>query len=378
MVLQTEVAAETARASASDAPEDQLYKDIQALCHTALTIDQIFYDIERKLSKATKEQQQRAQLYEICYDLETRWKQHHETYKKLLWHSRRVAGAAQCAVDEFAAEFLPSLRDPSTTPSERQQLVTDQIEELEVRSSASEDIAQKFEDLSRDLDTYSRDLSQAIEKLDSGGKILVSDRVRILKGRLRSAKIVMDELNAEVKELGWRCAKDVVKTSITGLLGVLAPLLLTDLNCKVKAPNENQQVGLWKRRDCGYFEKNMCSKRLQGYDQVAVKEFNITIEEYKSEKSHEFSEIESLESTFNDTKVAIDDVTTKLGALSNVWAVINADVRLIRNRLDLVKDPGSQASFIKRVKMLETLYARLGKALRHYQVTVRLPQNGAR
>ncbi|KIK94659.1 hypothetical protein PAXRUDRAFT_435102 [Paxillus rubicundulus Ve08.2h10] len=82
--------------------ENALYKDIETLSKATLKIDKAFYDIGQKLSQATKEQTKRVELYQICYDLETRWKHHHETYKQLLWRSREVAGKAQFTVDGTA------------------------------------------------------------------------------------------------------------------------------------------------------------------------------------------------------------------------------------------------------------------------------------
>ncbi|KIJ14105.1 hypothetical protein PAXINDRAFT_100324, partial [Paxillus involutus ATCC 200175] len=79
--------------------ENVLRNDIEQLCNATLTVDRAFYDIGQKLSQATKEQKKRAELYKICYDLETRWKQHHKTYKQLLWRSREVAGEARFVVD---------------------------------------------------------------------------------------------------------------------------------------------------------------------------------------------------------------------------------------------------------------------------------------
>jgi len=73
-----------------------LRNDIEELCSATLTIDTAFKDIGEKLSQVTKEQMKR-ERYKTCYDLETRWKQHHKTYKQLLWRSREVAGRAQFA-----------------------------------------------------------------------------------------------------------------------------------------------------------------------------------------------------------------------------------------------------------------------------------------
>ena len=63
---------------ARDLPTEQaLCLEIEKLCTATLAIDQAFYDIGRRLSDATKEQNKRVELYDACYALETQWNEHH-------------------------------------------------------------------------------------------------------------------------------------------------------------------------------------------------------------------------------------------------------------------------------------------------------------
>jgi len=63
---------------ARDLPtEEALYLEIEKLCRATLTIDKAFYDIGRRLSETSKEQNKRLDLYDICHTLETQWNDHH-------------------------------------------------------------------------------------------------------------------------------------------------------------------------------------------------------------------------------------------------------------------------------------------------------------
>ena len=63
---------------ARDLPTEQaLCLEIEKLCTATLAIDQAFYDIGRRLSDATKEQNKRVELYDACYALESQWNEHH-------------------------------------------------------------------------------------------------------------------------------------------------------------------------------------------------------------------------------------------------------------------------------------------------------------
>ncbi|KIK94661.1 hypothetical protein PAXRUDRAFT_435047 [Paxillus rubicundulus Ve08.2h10] len=201
--------------------ESVLYNDIEQLCNATLTIDKAFYDIGQKLTQATKEQKKCVELYKICYDLETRWKQHHDSYKKLLWRSREVAGKAQFAVDDFLKVFLPCLRNSSTTLPERQQLVQRYIQKLQEGSETSQNLSQNFLDFVGTLESYIADFSRAVEGL---GFREQTEKCRILESKLHPAKAAMDCVFKEVRELGWKLAKDVVVTGITLVLSIVAPM----------------------------------------------------------------------------------------------------------------------------------------------------------
>lgn len=63
---------------ARDLPtEEALYLEIEKLCMATLAIDKAFYDIGRRLSETSKEQNRRLDLYDTCHALETQWNDHH-------------------------------------------------------------------------------------------------------------------------------------------------------------------------------------------------------------------------------------------------------------------------------------------------------------
>ncbi|KAF8838124.1 hypothetical protein BDN67DRAFT_125164 [Paxillus ammoniavirescens] len=178
--------------------ENVLRNDIEQLCNAILTIDKAFYDIGQKLSQATKEQKKRDELYKTCYDLETRWKQHHESYKKLLWRSREVAGKAQFVIDDFSKVFLPCLRDSSTTLPERRQLVQKYVQKLEEKSETSQNLSQEFLDFVGTLEAYIADFSLAVEAL---GFREQTEKCHTIESRLHPAKAAMDCVIEEVQPL---------------------------------------------------------------------------------------------------------------------------------------------------------------------------------
>ncbi|KIJ14178.1 hypothetical protein PAXINDRAFT_169945 [Paxillus involutus ATCC 200175] len=344
--------------------ENALYKEIETLSKATLTIDKAFYDIGQKLSQATKEQNKRIELYKTCHDLETRWKQHHETYKQLLWRSREVAGKAQFAVDDFLKVFLPCLRDPSTTVPERQQLAQEHIKELEDKSKTSQNLSQEFLDFVGTLEAYIADFSRTVESLGHSERTQKCD---ILENRLHHAKVAMDG--------------DVVMTGIASLLVIVAPVswvtgtVAAGIVFLIAGDSGIQYLEALTRYQCGYFVPRVPLKRSQGFDEATAREYNAINNEFEFKQAC-LSQMDQLESTLDDARPVIHDVTTKLGGLADVRATISAGICIIQNSLSYAEDPSSQL-FARRVQRLETVYGCLSRALRYYQVTVQLPESGA-
>jgi hypothetical protein len=108
---------------------------------------------------------------------------------------------------------------------------------------------------------------------------------------------------------------------------------------------------------------------------LAVTEYEAIKAEYDLERAC-LSQMVKLETTLHDSRPLVQEVTTKLGVFASVWAAITADIRKLKNSLHRAEDPASQL-FILRVQRLEKMYGYLSQALRHYQVTVQLPQQRA-
>ncbi|KAF8838121.1 hypothetical protein BDN67DRAFT_972033 [Paxillus ammoniavirescens] len=106
----------------------------------------------------------------------------------------------------------------------------------------------------------------------------------------------------------------------------------------------------------------------------AVREYKAIKNEYDLEHAC-LRQMVNLQSTLDDARPIVHDVTTKLGAFASVWAAITADIGALQESLSYVRNPNSKVRklFSARVQTLENLYGCFSEALRYYQVTVRLP-----
>ncbi|KAH0830123.1 hypothetical protein J3R83DRAFT_1469 [Lanmaoa asiatica] len=306
-----------------------------------------FYDIGRRLSEASKEQNKRVDLHDTCYTLETRWNEHH-LYQHLLWRSREFAGEAQGAVDgmtyysrypttlvylvliDFRELVLPSLRDQDRTRGEKQEIIREQIQVLQDTSQPSQKLCQEFLDFGRALDLYIVQFSQVVEGLKINEQ---TTRVSELQGRLRSAKDAM-----EVKELGWKFAADVAVAGIALLLALVVPTLWA----KLAVAAVIQFLEARRRCDCTFlylYARHRITHLV--VDQVAVTEYEAIKAEYDLERAC-LGQMVKLESTLHDSRPLVQEVTMKLGIFASVWAAITADIRKLKNSLHRAGDPTSQ------------------------------------
>ncbi|KIK94660.1 hypothetical protein PAXRUDRAFT_434860 [Paxillus rubicundulus Ve08.2h10] len=108
--------------------------------------------------------------------------------------------------------------------------------------------------------------------------------------------------------------------------------------------------------------------------ELMARDYNAIKTEYDLEQAY-LSQVVKLESTLDDARPVVHGVTTKLGDLANVRATISAGICIIQNSLSYAEDPSSQL-FVRRIQRLEIVYGCLSRALRYYQVMVRLPESG--
>ncbi|KAF8129324.1 hypothetical protein EV363DRAFT_1584725 [Boletus edulis] len=318
--------------------EEALRAEIERLCTATLIIDRAFYDIGRRLSGVSKEQNKNVDLYDTCQTLETQWRGHHTTYKTLLWRSREFAGEAQAVVDEFRELVLPSLRDQNRTLPEKREIIRGQLEVLQRIPQPSQNLCQEFLDFGRALDTYIAEFSSAVERLTIG------------------------EQSEKLGDLGWKFAADVAVAGIALLLAFVVPTWWATLVCgpgfAIKFMDATQSGPR-------FFDA-------WGRFKSAVTEYKDIEAEYKMERAC-LNQMVKLESAFHDSRPLVQEMTTKLGLFASVWAAITADIRKLKYSLECAEDAASPL-FILRVQRLERMYGDFSQALRHYQVTVRLPQ----
>lgn len=170
----------------------------------------------------------------------------------------------------------------------------------------------------------------------------------------------MDTVSEEVKNLGWKFAGDVVVAGIAVLLAIVAPMWWANLGGTVTGNDT------FNTKNSGYQYLDALRRR-----ELEVRGYNTIKNEYDLEQAC-LSQMVKLESTLDEARPVVHDVTTKLGAFANVWAAIGVDIRTIQNWLTYAEGPKSKL-FSQRVQRLENLYGCLSKALRYYQVTVQPP-----
>ncbi|KAH7885056.1 hypothetical protein F5I97DRAFT_1928474 [Phlebopus sp. FC_14] len=188
--------------------ERTLFKEIERLAGTILTIDVSFYEITRGLRSLTGKIRGNDTLLPVCSVLLGQWSQHHkecsiQEYKDLLWKSREMLKVSLMVsfagflvvlllrgrIPEFRVHVLPFLRDHAIPVAEKQRTIAHQIEVVDRNALRSQKQSQNFKDFSEALKTYVAEFSDEVESLDLDDQ---NDKVRSLNKELRRAKNAMD------------------------------------------------------------------------------------------------------------------------------------------------------------------------------------------
>ncbi|KAF8839071.1 hypothetical protein BDN67DRAFT_814855 [Paxillus ammoniavirescens] len=137
-----------------------------------------------------------------------------------------------------------------------------------------------------------------------------------------------------MKGLGWKFARDVFMTGIASLLVIVAPMswvtgtVAAGIAFLIAGDSGIQYLEALTRYQCGYIVPRVPLKRSHGFDEATVREYNAIKFDYDFEQAC-VSQMVQLESTLDDARPVIHDVSTKLGALADVRATVRLSKDLV-------------------------------------------------
>ncbi|KAI0069789.1 hypothetical protein K474DRAFT_981523 [Panus rudis PR-1116 ss-1] len=142
---------------------DDIIEEIKALAQYTLDIEKAMGEIDdifRKLGDVS------AGLKEDVQYLRDTWSGHINTYVGLLWESRRVAGAAEGAANDFAGDFITFLGEESTPMDEKKKEIANYLEKLANDEKQATTMSQGFSNLQKAVQDFQKDWKTIVDKYD--------------------------------------------------------------------------------------------------------------------------------------------------------------------------------------------------------------------
>ncbi|KAI0072342.1 hypothetical protein K474DRAFT_1667936 [Panus rudis PR-1116 ss-1] len=330
---------------------DDIIEEIKALAQYTLDIEKAMGEIDdifRKIQLGDVS----AGLKEDVQYLRDTWSGHINTYVGLLWESRRVAGAAEGAANDFAGDFITFLGEESTPMDEKKKEISNYLEKLANDEKQATTMSQGFSNLQKAVQDFQKDWKTIVDKYDLDD---MNEQATKLQGEIDTLTTTLASLGDKIQKLAIALGILAASAAITGALGFIFPLfwigtVLSVLGAGVSAVLLKQTKDAYdpSETETELNEKKAELKRLMA-DIAAVQELKAGLE---------------------NSQGNFDVIITRLGAFATVWATIRADIQAIEEKLEYAHNTGSWTLMKGRLNTAAKLYAALGKALRQYQISV--------
>ncbi|KAI0080845.1 hypothetical protein K474DRAFT_101770 [Panus rudis PR-1116 ss-1] len=328
---------------------DQLIDDIKALAGYCLEIEQAFEDVDAIFRKIQLTNVSQGLKDDVEY-LRTKWGKHKTRYTELIWDSRKVAGAAQAAADDFATDFATFLGEEGVDINEKKQEIANYIAKLTEDEKVSADMSQGFTDLQKAVQAFQDDWGTIVGKYNLDD---LNDEAQKIQAEIDALVVTLQGLESQMEQLAIALGILAVVATGTAILGFLCPAFWVGTILSVIG------VGV---------SAGLLAKARQAYDDA-----NNQLRDKRSQLSNVMADIaavEQLKAGLENSKGNFDVIVLRLGAFAKVWATLRADIQAIEEKLEYAHSTNSWTLMKARLKTASALYAALGRALRQYQISV--------
>ncbi|KAI0073969.1 hypothetical protein K474DRAFT_1710251 [Panus rudis PR-1116 ss-1] len=331
------------------ASNQKLIDEINALAQFTLDIEEAMGGISDTFRKIELGDVSPALKADVQGLTET-WTKHRETYVQLLWESRKVAGAAQGAADDFAGNFITFLGEESTPLDEKKKEIENTLEKLTRDEKQATAMSQGFSNLQKSIKDFQKDWATIVGKYNIDD---MNDKAKQLQETIDKLTEELAELAAKIQKLAIALGVLSASAAITGALGFICPLFW--IGTLVLALGAGVDAVLLKQAQDAYSETE---------GQLNQKKAELTT------LLADIAAVQELKAGLENNKGNFDIIITRLGAFATVWATIRADMQAITEKLEYAHNTGSWTLMHSRLNTAAKLYAALGQALRHYQIAV--------
>ncbi|SJL08289.1 uncharacterized protein ARMOST_11652 [Armillaria ostoyae] len=339
--------------------ETALLREMKELSGYALEIDQDF----RKISKLLSDIDTAGSSLGLGVVVSTfigLWRGYHQEYVILLWESRKVAGKARSAVENFSADLLPYIADPTESIELKKKELENQKQKLQEDSASAQNMSQRFTDLSENIKNFSDEFRSKMPISNQ------EEEIKRLDKELCELKMTLEELNKQANLTFFNIGEDANKC-------------LPDHGSHCCSGGFYQEGGcsrivrahlprLLDSHSYGWHQDSYVGRFAGQVTEQSIKD----TERKRAMAEADLMVMQAIHATLTEIEPTTAEIYKKLGAFASVWATIRADIQEIEEKIDYARNTTAEKMFMSKVKAIQKMYDLLGKALYQYERQVTL------
>ncbi|TCD61891.1 hypothetical protein EIP91_007795 [Steccherinum ochraceum] len=281
----------------------------------------------------------------------TTWIRHHLRFIDLVGRSREVASRAATTADDFAQRFLDFLGDDTVPVAVRAAEIGRYIEVLDRDGAASQEMAQGFIDLERDIKYFKVEWGAVVRKYNIND---LNRQIADLDVIIKNLEATLVDLDRKIKDLTIALSVTGAVTGVLGFSSAVWPLF-----------SFAAAIGVASMA----MTRDLRNRTIREREEVAN---DLTRNKARrAQLQNTIAALQQLKAGLESADHQFEVFSSKLGQFAQVWTIIRADVIQIRSAMHLAESTGDHRLFRSRINNAQALYSSLAKSLRLYQTTFR-------
>ncbi|KAK7689844.1 hypothetical protein QCA50_006483 [Cerrena zonata] len=315
---------------------DNLIEQVQRLRSDIGSIYASFENVSRNLAIVSTTLS--ANFADDVTRLQASWNSIRQSFRKIIWDSKDLAGSARVAVNDFNLFMETVLHDHTIPLVQKRQEIAAYRNSISNHKDASRDTTDRLQNLCLQLDIFGQEWQ----------KLMNRHKLYHIFARFRKHAEMLSEVDAQLGQLKFKIIiLHVVFAALTAAGTALTIVSLVH----------------------GHFDPTMI--QILPISKAWKKARKAVFEWAEKKKRREVLERE-LEDIKNNVGLEdIRNIAIKLGAMGTIWTSIVADLGQMENIIDLViQDSGAGKSLSERLEIIQYSYSKLDHVFYQFQMVL--------
>jgi len=342
--------------------------DMQNLSTATCSVEDSFSDIGKGLERIISTSAIADNFKKTVTGLLATWGSHRNTYSKLLWRSREVAGLVEADATDFTENLIGWLKMDNYSVESKRKALPAQIKKIGQKTEQSQDLATGFDQLKKDVGAFQQNWADNVargnEMINQEDQQDTERITRELSDLVQQLKAKTDELDSKTKQFAAVHSNIPVTGGVGGIISLLPKLL----------PNPSINVFIKVFDTVANIFSNGTTLDIKPLADE-LKNLQQQVETKRAEKAQNNTQdrdaINSLQANLTNFNADFFDVVCRLSLLSSVGYAMAQDLTEVHDLLAEVSDANiKETAFFEKLESMSMMYDALMACLAAYQISV--------